>query len=190
MGDRRNEIKPEDRKDGTPSTWQRISDVMSTVNKVQAIISSIAVFVIMALISSDVVGRFFFHRPVMGTYELGQMFMVCMVFLGLSYTQMVGGNVTVDTFRRKLNTRIRAALSIFTCIVGLTVFGLMSYSSGHLACIAFKNKRTVQGLLGLPLYPSKFLVTIGTATITLYFLIKLFGEINVFMAKKKGINAQ
>lgn len=190
MDDRTKKKERKDQKEGLPSIWQRISDVMSTVNKVQAIISSIAVFVIMTLISSDVVGRFLFHRPVMGTYELGQMFMVCMVFLGLSYTQMVGGNVTVDTFTRKLNPRIIAALSIFSNIVGLTVFGLMTHSSGHLAWIAFKNKRTVQGLLGMPLYPSKFLVTIGTATLTLYFFIKLVGEINAFVTKEKGINAQ
>jgi TRAP-type C4-dicarboxylate transport system permease small subunit len=190
MDGRRNKIKRKDQKDGTPSTWQRISDVISTVNKVQALISSFAVFVIMALISADVVGRFVFNRPVMGTYELGQMFMVCMVFFGLSYTQMIGGNVTVDTFTRRLNPRMSAALSIFSNIVGLIVFGLMTHSSGNLAWIALKNKRTVQGLLGMPLYPSKFVVTIGTATLTLYFLIQLVSEINVFMAKKKGINAQ
>ncbi len=190
MDGRRKQEKRKDQKDGSPSIWQRIFDVMSTVNKVQAIISSIAVFVIMALISADVVGRFLFNRPVMGTYELGQMFMVCMVFLGLSYTQMVGGNVTVDTFTQRLNPRIRAALSIFSNIVGLIIFALMTHSSGHLACIALKNKRTVQGLLGMPLYPSKFLVTIGTATLTLYFLIKLVSEINAFVTKEKGINAQ
>jgi TRAP-type C4-dicarboxylate transport system permease small subunit len=190
MNGRRKQKREKDRKDGTPSIWHRVSSVMSTVNKVQALISSFAVFVIMALISSDVIGRFLFHKPIMGTYELGQMFMGCMVFLGLSYTQMVGGNVTVDTLTRTLKPRIREALSIFSCIVGLTVFGLMSYSSGNLAWIAFKNKRTVQGLLGLPLYPSKFLVTIGSATLTLYFFIKLVSEINVFMTKKKGMNAQ
>jgi TRAP-type C4-dicarboxylate transport system permease small subunit len=187
---RRKKTKRKDQKNGTQSTWQRISDVMSTVNKVQALISSFAVFVIMTLISADVVGRFVFNRPVMGTYELGQMFMVGMVFLGLSYTQMVGGNVTVDTFTRRLNPRMRAALSIFADIVGLVIFGLMTYSSGNLAWIALKNKRTVQGLLGMPLYPSKFVVAIGTATLTLYFLIKLVGEINLVVPKKKGINTQ
>ena len=100
MDGRREQKKRKDREDGIPSIWRRIFDVMSTVNKVQAIISSIAVFVIMALISSDVVGRFLFHKPVMGTYELGQMFMVCMVFFTLSsrWNRSVGQNLLCSFF--------------------------------------------------------------------------------------------
>jgi len=186
MSGRRKQKTRKDQEGRTLSTWQRISDVMSTVNKVQGFISSFAVFAIMSLISFDVLGRFLFHKPVMGAYELGETFMVGMVFLGLSYTQMIGGNVTVETFIRILNPRIRAALSLLACIVGLIVFGLMTYSSGNLAWTAFTHKRVAQGVLRLPLYPSKFLVTIGAATLTLYFLIKLVNEIKGLRQRKMG----
>jgi TRAP-type C4-dicarboxylate transport system permease small subunit len=165
-----------------------ISFVLS-MNRVQAIISSFCVFIIMFLISADVIGRFFFGKPVMGTYEIGQTLMVFIVFFGLAYTQMTGGNVTVETFIRNFGPKTRLALSLFAAFVGLVLFSLMTYSSWKLAWTAWANKRTIQGLLGLPLYPSKFAVSVGTATLSLYFLLDLIRKIVDFSKMQRKGNS-
>jgi TRAP-type C4-dicarboxylate transport system permease small subunit len=153
-------------------------------------ISSLALFAIMVLISADVIGRAFFDTPVMGTYELGQTLMVCVVFFGISHVQMVQGNVTVDTFVSKLPPTGRLIFPLFASLIGFIVFALMTYSSGKLAWMAYVNKRTIQGLLGLPLYPSKFVVTIGAATLTVFYFIDLVNKIGQWTLLYKGSKAQ
>jgi TRAP-type C4-dicarboxylate transport system permease small subunit len=170
------------------SIGKAIISFVFSMNRVQAIISSFCVFIIMFLISADVMGRFFFGKPVMGTYEIGQTLMVFIVFFGLAYTQMTGGNVTVETFIRNFGPKARLALSIFVAVVGLLLFSLMTYSSWKLAWAAWENKRTIQGLLGLPLYPSKFTVSVGTATLSLYFLLDLIGKIVDFSRMQRRGN--
>ena len=166
-----------------------ITSFVFSMNRVQAIISSFCVFIIMFLISADVIGRFFFGKPVMGTYEIGQTLMVFIVFFGVAYTQMTGGNVTVETFIRNFGPKTRLALSIFAAVIGLMLFSLMTYSSWKLAWAAWANKRTIQGLLGLPLYPSKFTVSMGTATLSLYFLLDLIKKIVDFSKMQRKGNS-
>ena len=169
------------------SIGRAITSFVFSMNRVQAIISSFCVFIIMFLVSADVVGRSLFGTPVMGTYELGQTLMVFIVFFGLAYTQMTGGNVTVETFIRNFGPKTKLALSIFVAAVGFVLFSLMTYSSCKLAWAAWENKRTIQGLLGLPLYPSKFTVGIGTATLSLYFLLDLIKKtVDLSRMQRKG----
>jgi TRAP-type C4-dicarboxylate transport system permease small subunit len=169
------------------SIGKTINRFVFSMNQIQAIISSFCVFIIMFLISADVTGRYFFGVPVMGTYEICQNLMVFMVFFGLAYTQMKGGNVTVETFIRNLRPRTQRVFSIFAAFVGLILFSLMTYSSWKLAWAAWENKRTIQGLLGLPLYPSKFIVTVGTGTLSLYFLLDLIKKmVDLFEVQRMG----
>jgi len=171
---------------GKQSFLRRIDSVISSVNKIQAIISACAIFLIMFLVSADVISRFLFGKPVMGTYEIGEMLMVCIVFLAVGYTQMVGGHVKVETLTRRLNADIRTGLSTIMSFLGFVIFALMTYSSWNLALAALRNKRTIQGLLGLPLFPSKLLVTIGAATLAICFFIETIKEVGNITWKRQG----
>jgi TRAP-type C4-dicarboxylate transport system permease small subunit len=159
------------------SIWRRIYASHRSMNRVVALTSAFAVFVLMFLISADVIGRSIFDKPLMGTYEIGQNLMVYIVFFGLAYTQMVGGNVTVETFIRGFNSRTRLLLSLLATAIGFIMFAFMTYASSKLAWHAYVDGRTVQGLLGLPLYLSKSVVTLGAGLLTLHFLIDLIDKI-------------
>lgn len=190
MNDGKIEGKPKDSQDAKFALWRCISNITIWINKSEVFVSSFAVFLIMIIISLDVLGRAFFNKPFMGTYELGQSLMVITVFLGLGFTQMSNGNISVDNFTRHLNPQAKSLLSIFTSVVGLTIFGLMAYSSGGIAWRSFEDKVIAQGWIGLPIWPSRAVVTIGAATIAMQFLVSLVSDIKALVVKHKELKLQ
>ena len=51
-------------------------------------ISSILLFVLVFLITLDVIGRYAFDSPIPGTFEVTEVLMVFIVFLAFAYTEM------------------------------------------------------------------------------------------------------
>lgn len=66
-------------------------------------------FLVMVTITAlDVALRYFFSRPLSGTIELTEFFMVIVFFSSVAYTQWTGGHIFMDVITAKLSRR-RAA---------------------------------------------------------------------------------
>ena len=60
------------------------------------------IFFMMFHITADVAGRYLFNNPIPATYEITEMLMVLVVFLGLGYTQASRSHIRVETVVRFL----------------------------------------------------------------------------------------
>src|SRR5688500_20299470 len=79
-------------------------------------------FGIMYYVTTEVVMRYLFNRPLPGHLELTQLFIAPAVFLALSYVQEYRGHVGMDLLVERLSRRRRAADDAFVLLVALAAF--------------------------------------------------------------------
>ena len=61
-------------------------------------IAAALMFCLMLLPCVDVVGRYFFNKPVTGGFELTEMLLAALIFAGLPLVTLRGDHITVDLF--------------------------------------------------------------------------------------------
>ena len=58
--------------------------------------SMVLLFLVMLQVSADVIGRYFFNKPILGTLERSQVMIAAMVFLSWGYTQIAGQHIRLS----------------------------------------------------------------------------------------------
>ena len=61
-------------------------------------VAATLMFCLMLLTCVDVVGRYFFNKPVTGGFELTEMLLAALIFAGLPLVTLRGDHITVDLF--------------------------------------------------------------------------------------------
>ena len=134
----------------------------------------------------EVVSRYFFKRPILGSVEVTEYGLLWMTFLAVAWVQKRDGNVRVDFLLRLLQPRAQDALNAATSLVAavalLIVTGVgvevvwFRYSTGY--------------LLSTPLRPSGALilavVPLGCLVLGIEFLRQGLSSFRAFKAKGRG----
>lgn len=122
------------------------------------------------LITTDVVMRYFFNSPIKGSFELIQIMLAMIVFLGLANTQVLKSHVTITLFTGKLSSSTRAGLGSATYLLCLIIFGLITWRC-FMQAEVLRSSGTTSDSLAIPIFPLMWLVTIGSAMLWVTFLI-------------------
>lgn len=98
---------------------------------IAAIGGGLLILAVAALVTASVLGRWLFNRPIPADFEFVEIGTGIAVFAFLSYTQMRGGHIAVDTFTRRLSPRLNAALDgvwalLLCAFLGMFTWGLAS----------------------------------------------------------------
>ena len=79
-------------------------------------------------ISTDVVLRYFFHKPILWMCEVSGYLLVYITFLGTAWLLKMDGHVRMDLVITRLRPRVRLYLDIITSIIGtITCLGIVWY---------------------------------------------------------------
>jgi TRAP-type transport system small permease protein len=139
---------------------------------------------LMFLDAFDVIGRYIFSRPIIGTMEISQILMAAMVLLTLGYTQAQKANIRIELVVAHYSPRIRAMIEYFILLIGLIIFALILWKSAVLAWADWKDHMLVE-VIRIPLAPFKLFTTIGAFFICLEFIIQMTHLIPKMKAKAK-----
>lgn len=81
-------------------------------------------FLLMVLITAaDVFLRYFFSKPLSGTVEITEFFMVIVFFTSVAYAQWTGGHIVMDVVTAKLSERARRFLTVVTTCWSVATVG-------------------------------------------------------------------
>lgn len=141
-----------------------------------SIFSGIVLLCILALMTAEVVFRYFFNQPILGTVEISPYLLVIFCFTGIAYTQSERGHINIELVTRKLPAGLQRALRIISLILSLATFVVITWQM----TIAFWNSWEIQevrwGALPLPVWPVKFMIAFGSFTLCLQFLSNIVDE--------------
>jgi TRAP-type C4-dicarboxylate transport system permease small subunit len=154
------------------------------IEKFTALISGLGIFALMLLGVAHVLGRKFLDLPIFGYIDIVEIMMAFLVFLGLAYTERLGGHIRMELFVSFLKGRWLALFEIVGVVLGLAISGiLLVYSWDHAMRALYLGDSSIDAQI--PLWPSKLIVPVALAMLFIRLLVSLWAYLRVLIDPSK-----
>jgi TRAP-type C4-dicarboxylate transport system permease small subunit len=150
--------------------------VIGRVARSASTVAGLAVLVIVALITYDVLMRYFLNEPQLFVDEVASFLQVLVIFGGLAYTFRTGGHVRVDLLTARLPGRARARLRVGGLVLSLGFLGVVMWTTAQSALTAYRYGR-VSTVMLYPLWAPMLLIPLGLALLAAVMLVTLAGQL-------------
>jgi len=150
---------------------QEKQSLFDRIEKTACTIGAIALTLMAAILGTGIVSRYLFNKPIPGVYDLVQLLLIWVVFLSLSFTQKEERHIRVEIILRRLAPKTKIYFDIAATIVGFVLCLLMSWQTAMLAWNSVMIQEYWPGLLRVPIYPSKIVLSIGVFLLAIRFLL-------------------
>lgn len=149
--------------------------IEGVTNTASRIVNSVGVGVLvlmMLFIIVDVSLRYFFNRPLTGTYEIIEFLMAIAVFSAMAYTAVKKGHIAVDLVTSRFTLRAQAAIESIVSLIAVVLCSLMSWQT---AVWGETQRRvgTATMMTDVPFYPFIWVAAFGIGLLSLVFLVNL-----------------
>ena len=155
-----------------------------SISKVAAVVAAIVLAAMMLLTVSDVVGRYFFNRPIKGTWELIGLLLVIAGTWGLGYCQLQKAHISINIILQRFSRRVQALLLSLTYLIGLAAFSLLCW---RMFMLAMRYSTTMKGYvtdtLEIPYPPFMFALSIGAGIMVLILIVDLIRSLTNVVRK-------
>ncbi len=149
--------------------------------RVMAEAGTLLTFFMMLLVTADVTGRYAANHPLPGTFEIVSVLVPAIVFLGLAYAEYHKHHIRVEIFTEHLSPKARDAMNLFAWLLCAVLFGALTWYMSLEAVDALEVREETAGLITIPVYPVKWLMAIGTAFLTIEFIINIVNTIRKWL---------
>ena len=135
-------------------------------------VAAVAIFAMMVLTCVDVFLRYFFRKPIPGTYEIVALLGAVAASFAMAHTLAKKGHVAVSLIVQMFPKRLQAIIESFISIFGIVLFGLITWQS-ILYGMDCQRAGEVSLTLELPFYPIIYGVALGAAVVCLVLIVDL-----------------
>ncbi len=149
-----------------------VAGVLAMLSRALAVVGGIAVFLMMIHVSADVLSKYIFNRPIVGTLEIvSHYYMVAAIFLPLAAIERTRGHIFVELFTLRLPPRVVLALDAFACLLGAVFAGMIAWRSTIEALRRTRSGEMIDAVYyQILVWPTRWLVPLGTAVFMLMLL--------------------
>lgn len=162
------------------SILSRIDQQLYKVESVFALVGGLAVFSLMFLAVFSVGGRNLFNHPLPGYVDWIEQAMPLIAFVGVSYTQRLGGHIRMDFLVGRLRGRTLwtfefVSTFLMLILILLLVWGSYSHFLRAFDFAAPNWSRDSSLDIGLPLWPMKLAVPVAFGVLALRLTLQVWG---------------
>ena len=162
------------------SFLSRLDQRLFSIEKILILIGGLAIFSLMLMAVISVGGRNFFNRPLPGYVDWIEQAMPLIAFVGIAYTQRVGGHIRMDILVGQLKGRplwLAEFVSTFAMLILtlLLLWGSWAHFQRSFDFSVPMWSRDSSIDFGLPLWPAKLLAPIAFFVLALRLTIQLWG---------------
>ena len=151
----------------------KYTQLAKIVSRVCGFFAAMAIVFMTLLTVGDVVMRYFFSKPILGSFEITEYILVVVVFLSIPWATMEGVNVRVDLITEKLAKKTRAILYAVSCFLSMIISFLIVWFTIPEAEYA-RELQEKSDMLNIPTYPFYFLIAVGFFVLFLILIAVLF----------------
>jgi len=155
-----------------------IDRMMHSVEKLTALISGFGIFALMIIGVAQVLGRKLFNFPIHGYIDMVEIMMSFLVFMGLAYTERLGGHIRMEIFVTLMPKRVLWLFEVLSVVIALFVVGVLTYYTGTHAWRSWTSGDSTMDAQIL-LWPSKLIVSASLALLFLRLLVELWGYLRL-----------
>jgi TRAP-type C4-dicarboxylate transport system permease small subunit len=141
-------------------------------NNILAYVCAGMLFAMMLLGSADVIGRFLFNKPIVGSLEIFEILLPGIVLLALGYTQAAGAHVRVEILLSRLPPRSQASLNFVTRLVALVISILILWR-GVLVALTYRHQDRLISNIGVPMFLPQLFVPLGALGICAVLVVQM-----------------
>jgi TRAP-type C4-dicarboxylate transport system permease small subunit len=135
----------------------------------------------MLLTVTDVLLRYLFSRPIIGSTEVTEYMMVCLA-LGMAWCVLTGRSIKMDLIVGRFPFRAQGVIDSITDAIGLVVMIFLTWQNFRETITAQRTQLT-SPILMIPGYPAKGILAIAFAWLCLAVVVSLIK--NIIKAVKK-----
>lgn len=148
-------------------TANKKKNLLDRVNEIGAVVSGIALLLMMVMGALDVFLGKVFNTPVPGTFEATEALMVVSAFLAIAYNQQVRGHIKVELFTSRMSPRLQLKFEAFNYFLSAVFFFLLTWQGWRFGLESLRVGEYESGLIAFPVYPAKLLLAVGLTLMTL-----------------------
>jgi len=137
-------------------------------------VGCVLIYMMVALVTVHVFGRFLLGKPILGVIELVELAMVIIAFFAIPYTAMMRGHVRVDVVTSRLPRHIQAILGSITLFLSAGIWGVLTYRAIVNAITYVQHLERVTTVLFITLAPFRCVMALGCLLIALKLLAQVF----------------
>lgn len=162
------------------SLLSRLDRLLFRLETLLALVSGLAVFSLMILAVISVGGRNFFNQPLPGYVDWIQQAMPLIAFMGIAFTQRLGGHIRMDMLVGALKGRalwVAEFVTTFAMLILmlLLVWGSWAHFERSFDWAAPMWSRDSSMDIALPLWPAKLMAPVAFSVLCLRLVLQLWG---------------
>ncbi|MFP3040639.1 TRAP transporter small permease [Treponema primitia] len=137
-------------------------------------VSSAWLFILMVLISIDVIGRVLFNTPFKGTPELVSFSIIIIAFLEVPYVFWAGGLVRSTVLYDKVGPTGKDIIDLIAAVIGIVVFSMLIKSSLNDFIKAIRVREFEgEGALRIATSPARAFLILGSGFMILQMILNV-----------------
>jgi TRAP-type C4-dicarboxylate transport system permease small subunit len=142
------------------------------ISRILAIAASIILGAMMLLTVADVVLRWIFKHPIIGTTEITESMMACIAFFALAWCAAENSHLQVDLLVNRFPARVQGVIDTLTATVCLCLVALIAWRS-FLEGLAVQQMHLISSLIKIPAYPFYYVVAAGCVMLCLVVVVRI-----------------
>jgi TRAP-type C4-dicarboxylate transport system permease small subunit len=156
---------------------------ISLMNSAVRYVCASLLFVMMALGTVDVLGRYLFNKPILGTLEIFEILLPAIVLLGLGYTQENRAHVRMSILVSHLSFRTQTVLNLLTNGCALLISALILWRGWVLTIRYWRIGRTIP-TIEVPMFLPQLLVPLAALILSLVLIVQMLQSITELRGRK------
>jgi TRAP-type C4-dicarboxylate transport system permease small subunit len=153
---------------------------LESLENLMLFISAVLITLMFTMTIIDVVGRYFFSRPLPDSYALLSLMLMPFAFMGFSYAQRQKLHVAIEIVMERLKPKAQMFMQIIWFFVQLVVSIYGTYACWVNTARSFQSGEMMNGLLYIPVAPFKCLVVFGFFIMCLRLAVQFVTEIKKY----------
>ena len=143
------------------------------LQKLLGLVAALVLFLMMSITAVDVIGRYFFNKPVTGGFELTEMGLALLIYCALPLVSARREHIIIDTLDPLMGRTLKNLLNRFSDLVCCVSFAGLGYLLLRRADRVAEYGDTTSVLL-LPLAPVVYTMSVAIGIAALMHLILIF----------------
>ena len=147
-------------------------DLSERLSKILMICAAVWAFILTFIIMSDIIGRGAFNSPVYGVREVVMNSIVIIVFLQAGYAVRSRSMLRADFFINRFPPKVKRIVLALGYLLGAAFFATIAYGSIDSAIYSWvANEFEGEGAVRVPVWPTRFMILVGSALAAFNYLI-------------------
>ena len=152
---------------------QLLSKISVVTEKIERLIVSSAIILMMVNSTANAIGRYFFNQSIFFAEELNQFLIVAITFIGFAYAVRKGRNIRMTAVYDALSHKAKKIISlIISCSTSVLMFFLAYLAFFYV--LELKEINRLSPALQFPVYIIYSIIPLGLAMAGIQYLIAFF----------------